>query len=169
MQITVRMEHAGDEEAIAAVVAGAFPTAAESGLVDALRKSGKLVVSLVAVNGDRIAGHIAFSPVSVEARSGVVGGLGLAPVAVVPALQNKGIGTALVTAGLRTCRDLGTPFVVVLGEPKFYRRFGFRPAAQWQMANEYSAQDEFMALELEVGSIPTPAGMARYAPEFASL
>ncbi len=104
----------------------AFPTQLEADLVDLLRANGNAVVSLVAHVGARIAGHVLFSPVIVERNGEVVArGLGLAPLAVMPAQQRQGIGAALVRAGIEECRNKGTPFVVVLGGPEYYRRFGF--------------------------------------------
>jgi putative acetyltransferase len=81
-------------------------------------------------------------------------------------MQGRGIGSALIRAGLGRCREKSALFVVVLGNPVYYRRFGFKTAADWGIGNEYGAHDEFMALELSPGATPSPAGMARYSPEF---
>ena len=101
----------------------AVPTDAESKLVDAIRANGNATVSQVAVVNGQIVGHILFSPVEVEGARG----LGLAPVAVLPEYQNQGVGGALIRVGIAACREIGARFIVVLGEPAYYRRFGFRP------------------------------------------
>src|SRR5687767_7703728 len=118
---TIRPERAGDLAAIRAVHESAFPTALEARLVDALRDAGRLVVSLVAEEADRIVGHVAFSPVTVAGSSA---GLGLAPVAVSPDCQRRGTGGRLVTGGLAAAGASGAGFVVVLGDPGYYGRFG---------------------------------------------
>jgi putative acetyltransferase len=151
------------------VQCAAFPSYDESKLVESLRRSGNLKLSLVVLEGQDIVGHVAFSPVTVESSTGVVVGLGLAPVAVLPDRQRKGVGAALVQGGLDKCLDRGIPFVVVLGEPSYYRRFGFRAASAWGIANEYNVHDEFMAVELLAGSIPPGGGLARYGQEFSSF
>jgi putative acetyltransferase len=158
-----RPEHASEAAAIRAILESAFPSSAEARLVDALRASGKLAVSLVAVDASTLVGHIAFSPVTVGGASG----LGLAPMAVLPAHQNKGVGALLVREGLASCMQLGCGFVVVLGEPEYYGRFGFARASNYGLDNEYGVDEAFMALELEAGSLPPAGGLVRYAPEFA--
>lgn len=161
----VRPEEAADRAAIRAVHAAAFPTDAEAGLVDRLRVNGRLTLGLVAAVDDAIVGHVAFSPVSVAGRS--TGGLGLAPLAVLPSQQRHGVGSQLVRAGLAKCHELGAPFVVLLGHSEYYPRFGFRVASTFGLDNEYGATDSFFAIELQPGGVPPGGGMVRYAPEFA--
>src|SRR5262249_7015656 len=122
---TVRPERPGDVTAIHAVHAAAFPTDEEARLVDRLRDAGRALVSLVAEADGAIIGHVLFSPVSVGSASGV----GLAPVAVLPAYQGRGVGSSLVREGLAVCRQGGYPFAVVIGGPGYYRRFGFSQAS----------------------------------------
>jgi putative acetyltransferase len=162
--LTIRIERPGDEGGIHAVHAAAFPTDAEARLVDLLRDAGHLSLSLVAEVDDTIVGHVAFSPVAV---AGVLNVLGLAPVAVRPAWQRQGIGARLITEGIATARARGAEFVVLLGEPAYYSRFGFRPAAEWGLTDEYRGGPAFQALELHEGAIPRGAGLVRYGPEFA--
>jgi putative acetyltransferase len=164
--ITVRPERPGDEAAIHAVHAAAFPTAAEAGLVDALRTAGRLSVSLVGVVDDRVVGHVAFSPV---ALADTPGGLGLAPVGVRPAFQRRGIAAELIRDGLAACARAGAGFVVVLGEPDYYARFAFLPARRWGVRDEYGGGDAFQALELRPRALGRCGAVARYAPEFAAL
>lgn len=161
----VRAEQPGDHAAIRAVHESAFPTKAEANLVDALRVSGQLTISLVAELGSEMVGHVAFSPVEV---SGVTG-LGLAPVAVTPRCQRQGVGSQLVRAGLAACGRACTPFVVVLGHPAYYPRFGFVRASDLGLTNEYGADEAFRVVELRPGGLPSGGGLVRYAPEFAAF
>lgn len=163
---TVRAERAGDEEAIRAVHAACFPALAEAGLVDALRATGRLSFSFVAVVDGEMVGHVGFSPVS--AGRGEVG-LGLAPLAVLAANRRRGIGAGLCEAGLTAAREAGCGWVVVLGDPHYYGRFGFRPASRFGLTSVYHAGDHFQALELRPGALPAGAGLVRYAEEFAEL
>ncbi|NJD30904.1 MAG: N-acetyltransferase [Gammaproteobacteria bacterium] len=158
-----RPEHAADIPAIRGVLDAAFPTRAESRLVDALRAAGRLAISIVASDGKAVVGHVAFSPVEV----GGTGGIGLAPMAVVPAHQGKGVGSLLVREGLASCVQQDCGFVVVLGEPEYYGRFGFERASARGLDNEYGADEAFMVLELKAGALPESGGLVRYAPEFA--
>jgi putative acetyltransferase len=148
------------------VHAGSFPTAAEARLVDLLRAAGSLCVSLVAEVGDAIVGHVVFSPVS--AASGTAGA-GLAPLAVVAQHRGRGIGAELVRKGLDACRAAGVGWIVVLGEPTYYARFGFRPASNFGLRDEYRGGSAFQAIELIRGALPVGAGLVRYAEEFATL
>jgi putative acetyltransferase len=158
-----RPEHARDVAAIRGVHEAAFPTHAEARLVDALRTNGRLLLSIVASDGAGVVGHVAFSPVQV----GEASGLGLAPMAVLPEHQSQGVGALLVREGLATCAAQRRGFVVVLGEPEYYGRFGFERASTRGLDNEYGADEAFMVLELAPGSLPAQGGLVRYAPEFA--
>ena len=128
MSATIRPERASDEAAIRALMAAAFDghphsDGSEPGIVDALRADGDLAISRVAEEGGAIVGHVAFSPVSVS--DGSEGWFGLGPVAVDPARQGEGIGTALIERGMDLLRDRGAAGCVVLGDPAYYARFGF--------------------------------------------
>ena len=137
-----------------------FPTDAEARLVRLLRDARHLTVSLVAETDGAIVGHVAFSPVS-------AGGTGLAPVAVLEAHRRRGIAARLIEAGLAECRARGIGWAVVLGEPAYYRRFGFRAASAFGLSDEYGGGEAFQALELIAGSLPVGMGLVRYGPEFA--
>ena len=100
----------------------------EADLVDALRAAGALRISLVAAEGATVIGHVAFSAVVVRAGASTINTLGLAPMAVLPEYQGRGIGSRLVRAGLAACGDTPYGLVFVLGAPPFYGRFGFTPA-----------------------------------------
>ena len=162
----VRSEQSADHEAIGSVHTASFSTAGEAELVDALRAARRLCVSLVAEENGEIIGHIACSPVSVL---GAADGVGLAPLAVLPAFRRHGVGEQLVRRGLAECERLRHGFVVILGAPRYYRRFGFTPAYQWGLCDEYRGGEAFQVVELRPGAIPRDAGIVRYAPEFAVL
>jgi putative acetyltransferase len=163
---SVRAERPEDAAAIRQVHLACFPTDVETRLVDLLREAGHLAVSLVAEEDGQVVGHVAFSPVS--AASGEAGA-GLAPIAVLPAYRRRGVAHALVEQGLASCAALGFGWAVVLGEPEYYSRFGFRSATSSGLADEYGGGDAFQAIELKAGLLPGGAGLVRYAPEFESL
>jgi len=164
----IRTEVDGDAAAVRHVHLTAFPTAAEADLVERLRASGKAVVALVALDGDSLVGHILFSPVALRPRAGAVG-LGLAPVAVLPDHEKHGVGRRLIQNGLAACHKWGAGFVVVIGDPPYYTRFGFEPAAKHGLRSEYKAGDAFMVFKLESGALPPPGTLVNYAPEFAGM
>lgn len=132
----IRAEAEIDRAAVRAVNTEAFETTAEADLVDALREGAQPVVSLVAEHDGRIVGHIMFSPVTLVGEPELKI-MGLAPMAVASARQRKGIGSALVGAGLEQCTALGFGAVVVLGHPTYYPRFGFIPSTRWNIHCEY--------------------------------
>lgn len=164
MGIKIRHEETKDIEQVQEIVRAAFPTDAESKLVDALRANGKAIISLIAVDHDQVLGHILFSPVSTAPPSEAKG-IGLAPVAVRPSLQSKGIGSALIGEGLRRSRERGYDYCVVLGDPRYYSRFGFEKASNFDLQNEYGVDDEFMVINFSAHRVPR--GLVRYASEFA--
>ena len=140
---TIRPEYPTDAPAVRRVHEAAFPTKAEANLVESLRASGKAVIALVAEDEGAIVGHIVFSPVSLDPLAGTVG-LGLAPVAVLPDREKHGVGRRLIQNGLAECRAWGAAFIVVLGDPPYYSRFGFEPAEKHGLRSEYGAGDSFM-------------------------
>lgn len=162
----IRPEKPDDIAAIRALHAGSFPTDLEARLVALLRDAGRLHVSLVAQADGDIVGHVAFSPVTTA--TGVVG-TGLAPVAVAASHRRRGIAAALIKAGLEKCKAAGWKWVVVLGEPAYYSRFGFRPASEYGLSDEYGGGPAFQVMELTTGDLPVGAGLVRYAPEFATV
>jgi len=96
-------------------------------------------------------------------------GAGLAPVAVAQAHRRRGVAAELIRAGLEACRAAGFGWAVVLGEPAYYGRFGFRPARGFGLSDEYGGGSAFQAVELVPGAMPSGAGLVCYAPEFAAL
>ena len=168
--LIVRAEAPEDSPSVRRVNELAFDGAVEANLVDALRESGAAHVSLVAEEDGRVVGHILFSPVTVESAGGVWGATGLAPMAVLPERQGRGVGSALVREGLKECRRLGHDIVFVLGHADYYPRFGFRPAGPLGLTCEFPSPEEFfMVAELRPGALAGRTGLVRYRPEFRDV
>ena len=128
MGMIIRAETPADTSSIRWLTAAAFKEAehssqTEGAILDALRQAGALTPSLLAERDRRIIGHVAFSPVRLDGED--LGWFGLGPLSVLPSLQRSGIGTALVEEGLRLLKERGAGGCVVLGDPDYYRRFGF--------------------------------------------
>jgi putative acetyltransferase len=165
-RVLVRAEKDSDQEAIRAIHAAAFATPTEATIVDTLRQQAQPIVSLVAEESGEIVGHIMFSPVSLSGNQDRKL-MGLGPMAVAPAHQRKGFGSALVRVGLDHCRHLGYSAVVVLGHPQFYPRFGFSPASRFGLDCEYDVPEGvFMALELKPDGLSEVAGTVKYHSAF---
>jgi putative acetyltransferase len=168
--LTIRAEKPEDIPAIHHINTAAFGQANEADLVDALRRNNALTISLVAVKDSRLVGHIAFSPVTITSSTATIAALGLAPMAVLPAYQRRGIGSQLVEAGLTACHHTLYGVVVVLGHPHYYPRFGFTPAKPLSIVWEHDAPDEaFMVKEIQAGALAQPHGVVKYRPEFATV
>jgi putative acetyltransferase len=167
LQFTVRREASGDLNAIRHVNRRAFGQDDEARLVDALREGGYLQLSLVAEHAGRIVGHILFSDLPIITDTHTFPAVSLAPMAVLPAFQRQGIGSALVRRGLEACRERGHRVVLVLGHPEFYRRFGFSSALAAPLKSPFGGGEAWMALELERGALDDIAGHVQYPPPFA--
>lgn len=153
--ISIRAETPKDCNAIRSVVVDAFAASqfghdGEADLVEQLREQcgrnrGEEYLSLVAVDGDEVVGHILFTPVSLAVGTETIRGMGLAPMAVAPNRQKTGVGIALVNAGLKQLSENGCPYVVVLGHPQYYPRFGFEPATKYGVLHRFAGcpQDVF--------------------------
>lgn len=122
----------------------------------------------MAEHDGRVAGHVLFSPVTVRDGARTWDALGLGPLAVLPALQRDGIGSALVRAGLGECRALGHSVVLVLGHAGYYPRFGFRPAAAEGLRWEHGHAESFFVAELAPGALAGRRGVVRYRAEFTA-
>lgn len=166
--VEIRVELPGDIEAVREVNEKAFGEPQEAEIVDALRTTCKELLSLVAVHNNRVIGHILFSPVTLVGPSYELTGMGLAPMAVHPRFQRNGIGSLLVRQGLRQLRDQGCPFVIVLGQPEYFPRFGFIPASWRKISCQWPGvpDESFMVLPLDGSAIPSAGGEARYMDEF---
>lgn len=170
MKIVIRPATAADWPAIVDINDSAFEGSGESALIGALERSGRPVISLVALADDVPAGHIFFSPVRIQSPGPPIPAAALAPMAVSPRFQRRGIGSQLVDAGLRECANQAYQIVIVVGHPHFYPRFGFTPAASFGLASAYSdAGNAFMALELTPGVLSGRTGVVEYPDEFASV
>ncbi|MDI3283889.1 N-acetyltransferase [Polyangium sp. 15x6] len=168
--LLVRPELPADIAAVRHVNECAFGRPEEASLVDALRQSEAITLSLVAEQDGRVVGHILFSPVVIDRDDGRDVAQGLAPMAVLPELHRKGIGSVLVHEGLERLRGAGHGAVVVLGHLAYYPRFGFEPAARFGLHWEVPGHDEaFMALELRPGFLGMRPGVVRYRPEFGAV
>ena len=165
----VRAEKDNDRDAVYAVNVSAFETPAEADLVDALRAQAQPIVSLVAEDSGEVVGHIMFSPVSLSGHPHLKL-MGLGPMAVIREHQRKGIGSALVQAGLAQCKQLGFSAAVVLGHPEYYPRFGFSPSSRFGIDSEYDVpEDVFMAIELQPDALSEKTGKVKYHPAFGDL
>lgn len=170
MEVTIRDEQAGDVIAVRQLNEVAFGQPREARLVDLLRGRGGILLSLVAVVDGRVIGHILFSPVRIQASHGEVSGAGLGPMAVLPGFQRKGIGSKLVARGTGRLRANGCPFIVVLGHPEYYPRFGFVAAGRHGLRCQWEVPEEaFMVLPLDPSRLGAIQGEVRYRDEFATV
>jgi putative acetyltransferase len=161
----VREEAESDFAAIRRVNEAAFEGAVEADLVEALRAEGAVLQSLVAEIDRRVVGHTLFSRMWVDAPSGPVAAVALAPVAVLPEWQRQGIGGRLIRHGLDALRGAGERIVIVLGHPEYYPRFGFSSERALRLDSPFPPE-AYMALELEPGSLDGVHGPVRYARAF---
>jgi putative acetyltransferase len=165
----IRLEGPDDAAAVHQVNALAFGQPAEAILVDKLRDACREALSLVAVDGvGELVAHLLFTPVVVESHGRRIGGMGLAPMAVRPDCQRQGIGSELVRRGLSILTERGCPFVVVVGHPQYYPRFGFEPASRHGLASQWDGMPDeaFMVTILDRPSMTGVRGVARYRHEF---
>ena len=164
--VEIREEVPEDQAAVHALNRAAFGGDAEAKIVDKLRASCSAYLSLVAVEGDTVVGHILFTPVHVEGHG--VAGMGLAPMAVSPSRQREGIGSQLVRHGLADLQQSGCPFVIVLGHPEYYPRFGFESASKHRLLSQWEGvpDEAFMVLVFDNDALPKAGGIARYRDEF---
>lgn len=153
--VTVRPARPADHAAIRRINTDAFPTAAEADLVDQLRADGDVLIELLAELAGEPVGCIQFSPLRLDGDP-PVSAAALAPVAVAPPLQGRGVGAALIRAGVDACRQHGLLAVVVLGDPAYYPRFGFSHDAARAIHDPFSAGAAFMAMSLEPGVLDRP-------------
>jgi putative acetyltransferase len=164
--IDIRKERPADITAIRDLIKRAFAQDQEANIVDALRSNGAVWLSLVATLKDRVVGHIMYSPLAV----GQITGAGLGPMAVLPECQRQGIGAKLIDAGNRQLKEDGCPFIVVVGHPEYYPRFGFKPARAQGIACEWEVPDDvFMVLVLDPGKMQGVSGLAKYRREFSGV
>ncbi|MCX6092481.1 MAG: N-acetyltransferase [Candidatus Bipolaricaulota bacterium] len=170
----IRVERPEDVVGIHRVNELAFGRPEEAEVVDRLRQAGIPFLSLVAEDGGAIVGHVLFTPAIVddgERHAGQrIAGMGLAPLAVAPDRQRQGVGSLLVRRGLELLRADGHPFVIVLGHPEYYPRFGFEPASLHGLTCQWKdvPDEAFMVLVLDPAAMRGVSGVARYRDEFAA-
>ena len=161
----IREERPGDEAATAALTEAAFrdlpySDGTEATIIERLRADGNLALSLVAEDsGGTIVGHAAFSPVTIAGEA--QGWYGLGPLSVSPARQREGIGSALVRGGLERLAGERAAGCVVLGEPAYYGRFGFRHEPRLSYPGPRPEYFQMVAF-----ADSWPEGTVRYAPAF---
>jgi len=165
MECCIRPETPDDHMQVHELNRLAFGDEEEARLVEAVRRTPEHVpeLSLVAESDGRIIGHVLFSPITIETADRPVATLSLAPVAVHPDFQRRGVGSALVRAGLEAARSLGRTSVIVLGHAEYYPRFGFVPARPRGIEPPLDVPDEaFMSIELVPGALAGVHGTVRY-------
>jgi len=160
----IREEYPGDIPAIRVINNAAFNNGPEADIIDRLRANRAIILSIVALDAHKPVGHILFT----EAQVGnAVVVAALAPMAVLPEYQNRGIGRLLAWQGIEHIKALGYPGVIVLGHPTYYPRLGFKPASQWNIRCEYDgvADEAFMAIVWDESVFQKDA-TAHFRPEF---
>jgi len=168
MTLTVRREQENDHATVRQLHDEAFGQPLEGGIVECLRQECPDVLSLVAERDGIIVGHVMFSAVRVTGGGQAVSGMGLAPMAVLPDHQRRGVGAALVRDGLERLRSADCPFVIVLGHEDYYPRFGFEPASgrgfgcPWEGVPDLA----FMVAVLDEGAVGSVTGVVRYHAAF---
>ncbi|MGD8521817.1 MAG: N-acetyltransferase [Desulfobacterales bacterium] len=143
----LRKETVADIEAITEVTIAAFKNHpisnhTEQFIINALRDANALTISLVAEIDGRVAGHIAFSPVIIS--DGTKDWYGLGPVSVLPDYQKQGIGKSLINEGLSLLKDMGGKGCALVGDPNYYKRFGFKNYPE--LIHDGVPQEVFLAL-----------------------
>ena len=164
----IRFEKPEDIAFIHSVNEQAFGRVSEAKLVDTLRLACTDHLSLVADDNGSIIGHLMFTPVVVTDGKQKTEGMGLAPMAVLPSRQRQGIGTQLVDSGLRILKEKGCPFVIVLGHPEYYPRFGFQAASGCNIKTQWDGvpDEAFMILVMDHEAMLNVSGVATFRDEF---
>lgn len=160
----IRAATPSDYAAIRQVVRHAFKQDDEANLVEQVRADGDALVELVFATDIAIQGHILYSPLAIVRGGETLHAAALAPVSVLPAFQNKGLGGELIQAGNARCKELGCVGVVVLGHAEYYPGFGFSSALAESLQAPFSGP-HFMALEFEAGAF-AGGGKVQYAKAF---
>ena len=165
--ITIRHEKAEDKKQVYSVIEYAFKRDTEANLADRLHQNCISFLSMVADDNGTIVGHIMFTPVLIK-NGQEAHGMGLAPMAVIPSRQRQGIGTLLVESGLQILKEKGCPFVIVLGHPGYYPRFGFQPASGFNIRSQWEdvPDEAFMILVLDSSLMRNVSGFATFREEF---
>lgn len=160
--MVIREEQASDRKAIFALTKNAFDQQEEADLIEALRGSGDIAISMVAEEGGAIVGHALFTTLQAPDTC-----LALGPVSVTPDRQGRGIGSQIIREGLKRAASAGWRAVFVLGEPAYYGRFGFKRALAAKFETPYP-KEYFMATELVPDALADEHGAVVYAAPFAA-
>lgn len=170
---TIRVEQPQDFSVIKEVNDLAFGQEGESNLIGNLRTTNTFISELSLVfetEMNEVVGHILFSEITIETADGAVQSLALAPVAVKPGFQGKGIGSALIQEGLKRSKELGYDSVVVLGHSSYYPKFGFTLASAKGIRAPFDVPDEaFMVIELRQGALDGVQGTVKYPEAFSAV
>lgn len=158
-------ENTAERPVIRSINEAAFGGPDEADLVDKLRTAGDVLISLVAELKKRIVGHVLFSRMWIETPSGLVSAVALAPMAVLPEHQHRGIGGRLIRYGLDLLRGRGEKIVIVVGHPDYYPRFGFSSEKARSLESPFPAE-AFMAMELSPGALDGIRGRVIYPAAF---
>jgi putative acetyltransferase len=165
-EVEVGAERPDEAAAIAALHRAAFGDTYEAAVVDGLRAGGWAFASLVARVDGAVAGHVMFSDIALSVDGRALRTAALAPLAVEAGRRAQGIGGRLVRAGLAICRERAVEAVVVLGDPAYYRRFGFTVQALAHVRSPYGP-GRLLGLELAPGALAGGTGEVRYPPPFS--
>lgn len=170
MEIKLRKEESKDIDSIFELNAITFESDAEAKLVNNLRISGSLILSLVATANEKVVGHIAFSPMKIDGFN-QLNLVGLAPMAVHPKLQKQGVGSKLIKEGIHRLKAIEVDAIFLLGHKEYYPRFGFLPSFSiFGIKSKYDVPDDtFMALELKPNSLSSVDGLIEYSKDFDAL
>jgi len=148
----------------------AFGQEQESKIIDSLRKNCDNLLSFVAVDNGKVVGHIMFSPVIIDGSENPIQGMGLGPMAVLPEYQRRGIGSVLVKEGISILKDRNCLFIILVGHPEYYHRFGFKKASLYNIKCQWEVPEEaFMILVLNESAMSGVSGTAKYRDEFNEL
>ena len=164
----IRQEKTEDINDIREVNEKAFGKPQEANIINNLRRNCDELLSLVAVENEKIVGYILFSPAIIDGKHGIIKGMGLAPMAVLPEKQRQGIGSELVKIGIEYLKETKYLFIIVLGHPEYYPRFGFEPASRYRIKSQWEGvpDNAFMILWLDKTMMDKVSGVAKYRDEF---
>jgi putative acetyltransferase len=166
--ITFRLEKPGDAPKIYDLIKKTYGRVDEAMLVENLIADGDALISVVAMDEEDLVGHVMFSDTPVGTTKDLLRGAAMAPLSVSGLHQGQGIGGGLVIHGLRECRTAGLEVVLVLGEPEYYKRFGFTAEVAAELDSPYAGY-AFQALELQPGILDGVTGKVLYPEAFNKL
>ncbi len=166
--IKIREERVEDYKAVREINDNAFGQPEEGRIVDKIREACGKIISLVAVEDEKVVGHIFFSPAVINYNGKAIKGMGLAPMAVHPDYQNNGIGSLLVNEGIKRVKETSSTFIIVLGHEKYYPRFGFETASKFGIKPQWKGvpDEAFMIMILDKEAMAGVSGVATYKKEF---